>query len=286
MFGRIADLYLKGLERFPLDQLTRNYAFVDNDEFGNQARADQPKAMQIYWSEILMRAHLAAATAILRSLKWIDGASVAAKAKNLLVFSAAFRGLIESSADTFTALNAVPETFARDYSMICQAIAGKADKLVIGKEMEDTLIHYAFARKTRRSEVTPESHRARQVREYMDILERGQVPRVIECYSELCDLTHPGASSVWMFLHAKSEREFRVEPNRDEGVIRWFLSEYEDTLARLFMFAFNSPIMTLAVLNYFPLPEFHTPGLWNWDLSGIPAWRSVQRYLSGISLSV
>ncbi len=38
------------------------------------------------------------------------------------------------------------------------------------------------------------------------------------------------------------------------------------------MFAFNGPVITLNVLNYFPIEDLHTSKLLNWHLDGIPAW--------------
>jgi hypothetical protein len=43
------------------------------------------------------------------------------------------------------------------------------------------------------------------------------------------------------------------------------------------MYAFNTLALILAVLNYFPVPEFHTPGMRNWDLLGIKAWKRIRK---------
>lgn len=277
MLGEAATHYLELIdEHLTFDCLKRQYTFVDNDEFGRINHADPSKGQQLYWSELLMRCHLAAATSILRSRRWIDGVLSAARSQNLLAFAAALRGLIESAADTSDALLPIPRTLARDRARINEALRGKSKVLLLAKELEDVLIHYAYARKLNKGEQAPDSHKVRLVRDYVQVLEKGQVPRIVECYAKLCDFTHPGASSVHMWLAPKSDLELELATNREAVLIDWFLAEYEGMFLQLLMFAFNLPIVTLAVLNYFDLPGFHTPRLIGWDLSGIPLWKRIE----------
>ena len=83
------------------------------------------------------------------------------------------------------------------------------------------------------------------------------MPCFAECFSQLCDLTHPGASSVWVWLRPKGELELELATGGERETTGRFLSEYETMYVDLFMTAFNMPIITLAVLNYFPVPEYH-----------------------------
>jgi hypothetical protein len=109
--------------------------------------------MQIYWNEILGRAHLTAATAILRSRYWVDALRLGATENNLLSFAAAFRGLIESAADSWTTLRLVPVTLARDHPQILQALSGNVRmQLFLAPALEDALIHLFLC---------PTSHKAR-----------------------------------------------------------------------------------------------------------------------------
>jgi hypothetical protein len=286
MFGTLGNLHLEVINKLSLAGLRKRYTFTDNDEFRKILASDLPKSQKIYWYEILMRVHLTAATAILRSRRWIDATVTSAKAENLLAFAASLRGLIESVADTNTALISVPATLTRDYSMILSALEEKADRVFIVEQLEDTLIHYSHARKIKKSQSAPDSHRAQQLRDYISILEKGGVHRVVGCYSQLCDLTHPGASSVWMWLKAESELSFEIDTSQEQAVINWFLTEYEPMFADLFAFAFNMPIVSLAVLNHFPVSEFHTPELKHWDLSGIQAWRKIPKDFFTLPLRV
>lgn len=77
------------------------------DDYECVLREDSVRGMQVYWNEILARAHLTAVVAILRSRHWINAIVAATNDKNLLAFAAALRGLIESSADTQNALGGI-----------------------------------------------------------------------------------------------------------------------------------------------------------------------------------
>ena len=280
MFGTVGNGFLEILKKFPLTQLNKKYSFVDNEEFKKTLIADFAKGNKIYWYEMLMRSHLAASTAILRGRRWLDGIVSSVNENNLLTFAAALRGFIESSADAQTSLVSVPMTLARNYQMINKALLGQVNEPFICKELEDALIHYSHARKPKKGEAVPETQKAMKVTEYMEILLKADVPQVIKCYARLCDLTHPGATSVWMWLEGDSDLEFRINLNQDRDIIKWFLAEYELMFPDIFMQAFNGSILTLALLNLFSIAEYHTPALKKWNFSNIPAWKNIQKAIS------
>lgn len=285
LFGVDANRYLAMIDGLRLGEVKARYTFTASDEFERLVRKDPRKAMQVYWGEILVRAHWTAITAIFRNRRWISAIYSAVNDKNTLAFAASLRGLIESAADTHTALHSIPATLARDCAMIKDAILGKNDRTVfIVDQIENDLIHFAYARKLKKGEAAPANHRARTIQDYIDILERGKVQKIAECYSKLCDFTHPGASSVWLWVRPLGELELELAPDQEAETISWFLSEYSPTFLELLMFGFNGPVMTLAVLNYFPMQSHHTPALANWDLSGIPLWRKAQRNLAGLQV--
>lgn len=262
------------------------YNFTATETFRSLIENNPSRAMQIYWGEILGRAHLTAATAILRSRRWIDAVLSAVDDKNLLSFAAALRGLIESAADSSTALNTIPRTLTRYHSHILRALSGNSGRVLFTvPDAEDTLIHFSYARHLSKAEIqmAPTSHKALKVRDYIQVLEKGKVTNVIECYRTLCDLTHPGASSVWMWLRPVNELAMNLKADQDDSVIAYFLSEYRTTLVELLMFAFNPALVTLRVLNYFPLTKLHAPALENWDMSGIPLWKKCEADLKGIA---
>lgn len=274
------------IDQLDLASWNIRYTFMANEEFAQLVRNDPSRGMQVYWGEVLARAHLTAATAILRSRHWVSAVIAAAEIKNLLSFAAALRGLIESAADTSSALGQIPCTLARDHAQIMLALSGHLRHAVfISSEIEDKLIHFSYARHLTKAELatTPTSHKAMKVRDYIEVLEKGRVTNIIECYRALCDLTHPGASSVWMWLHPVNDLEMDLKVDQDDSVIAYFLEEYRRTIVELLMFAFNPAIVTLRTLNYFPLAKLHVPALENWNMTGIPLWQKCQADLTGLT---
>jgi len=282
MFGLPADKFIKMIDQLELKDISVDYKYTDNEDFCDLLIRDLSKGMEVYWKEMHGRVHLTSVTSILRSFKWISGIQSAVKENNLLVFAASLRGLIESAADTQTAINNIPVTFERDHLFVNQAVLGESNEVFIIEEIEDTLVHYSYGRKLKKGETAPHAHKAKQVRDYIKILEKAQVQHVVECYSFLCDLTHPGASSVWMWIEPAGELQLNLRTNQDSKIISGFLSEYNSMFTDLLFFAFNGPLISLALLNYFELPKYHTSALLKWDFSNIPLWQKIQPYLKGV----
>lgn len=280
-----ATRFVEMIDGLGLANSETRYTIMASDEYEHIIKNDPTKGLQIYWYEILARAHLTALTGILRSRRWLSAVVSATRDKNLLAFVSAFRGLIESAADTSSAFQGIPLTLARFHPQIIAALSGEPNRTMsLSSEMENALIHFSHARRLSKAEQkkAPSSHAARQVREYMKILEKGQITGVDECYSALCDLTHPGASSVWMWLNSVDGIEITLSAHQDESIISHFLQQYRTMMTKLIMFAFNPAIITLNILNYFPLKELHTPELLNWNLSGITLWQKCQSELKGV----
>ena len=234
--------------------------------------------MQIYWEEILSRSHLCSVTGILRTRHWVSAIACATRDKNLLSFAAAFRGLIESAADAAYSLRAVPLTLARQYSRIMDILSGESDQFLISSDLERALIHFAHARHLSGSDakIAPPHHKARHIRDYIDILEQGNVANVVQYYRAMCDLTHPGQPSVWMWLKHSQKKEIYLSTDQGESIILQYLKDSTPTIVELLMFGFNPSILTLRLLNFFPIQRLHTRQLNNWNLSSIPGWKQCQ----------
>ena len=192
---------------------------------------------------------------------------------------------MESAADAPTAFLGTPLTLAHLHSSITECLAGRATTVLVSSELENELIHYSHGRHLKRSERAnaPTSHQARRVQEYLNNIGDQNTDNVRQCYGDLCDLTHPGASSVWMWLVSEdlTGSAFRLSTHQDEALIAGFLRQHATIPLELLMFAFNGPLITLNVLNYFSIEDLHAPQLLTWNLDGIPAWTKCRDKLSG-----
>ena len=267
------ERYVKMIDGLDLANLTTRYPFQDNDEFKEIFSENQQKGMQIYWDEILSRVHLCSVTGILRTRHWISSLVSATRDGNLLSFAAAFRGFIESVADSSSSLSIVPLTLARQHSDIVEMLSGNSHHLLFSSELEGELIHFAHARYLSASEAknSPPHHKARRVQDYIDILRQGNVENVAQCYREMCDLTHPGRSSVWMWLR-QTQNTVCLSADQGGSIISHCIQENRKTFTELLMFGFNPSILTLKVLNLFPISRLHTPQIEGWNLSSISGW--------------
>ena len=113
------------------------------------------------------------------------------------------------------------------------------------------------------------------MQEYLRVFEDLNANGVARCYRFLCDLTHPGAPSVLMWLTAVDSKgsELILSTDQDQTIIWNFLELHEEVVLDVLMFAFNAPVLVLNTLNYFPIQKLHTQELLNHDLDGIAAWR-------------
>ncbi len=165
------------------------------------------RCLSIYWCEILYRTHLAAATSLIRFSQWVSGAHQSSEDGYLMALAACYRGLIESAADTWDGLGSVGVTLAENGNAVEDGLRVELAQVVMSTELEDSLIHFQFARKTRRGEDAPSSHQAKRVADYLTPLVRIE-PQFQLLYGRLCDTTHPGASSVLAFTHENPDRHW------------------------------------------------------------------------------
>lgn len=274
---RQAKPFVELVDSLSLESLTTRYTFVDNEEYLELLTRDISEGMRIYWTEVLSRAHIAAATSILRSEHWMSAVLSAYSERNALGFAAAFRALMESAADTSVGLRSTPPTLAHLQPKILEALAGSATTMFGSKKLEDDLIHYTHARFLRPDErdSLPRTHKALRPSALKDLKALGHPDKVAAAYRFLSDLTHPAAASVsiWLAPVDAAGLEFTLSPKHGEAVISAFLEVYETVLLDVLMLAFNTPVVVLITLNQFPIRELHTPALLNADLGGLAAWR-------------
>ena len=161
LFGSESAQFIDIIDQLALAKSKSKYSFMAADDYDRALREDSDIGMQVYWNEIIARAHLTAVVAILRSRHWISAVVAATNDSNLLAFAAALRGLIESSADTQSALGGIAISLAENHVNIIQALSGKlVNQCFVSKEIEDALIHFKYARHLTRAEmeIAPKTH--------------------------------------------------------------------------------------------------------------------------------
>ena len=180
------------------------YSFRALAEFGALIERDVPAAMAVYWKELLNRAHWAASGSLIRTHRWLSGLFDAFIQENLIAFCAMFRGLIESCADTAYSLGPVAPTLASSRQTIDRALRRELRTNTVAEDIESRLIHFTFARKPRNGEAIPKLHSVETITRYLSVLE-GEQPSVRRLYAELCDVVHPGASSIVGFSESTND---------------------------------------------------------------------------------
>jgi len=259
----------------------RRYEFLDMDVFNEIIRVDPARGQEIYWRELVDRAHFAATVSSVRHFRWINGCLDAANSGNYLVFCASFRGLLESTSDSFDALYRLPMYFAQNRSLITRIFAREdfGKNIMVAPEVEQSLIHFSHARKkVALTKESPAEHRAKRVTEYLQILERGRLPNVMDCYGELCEVAHPAALSLSGYIDVERDKSltvWRVMSHSDARAIRDFRQRYAPLIEQLMMFALNPVVLLLYVLDTYPLDRYRCPPVSNLCLDGIPEFLKI-----------
>jgi hypothetical protein len=260
----------------------QKYTFMDLEVFNALARQKPESAQATYWREMTMRVHLACCASLLRHGGWLNTVLLAVEKDNLFGAFSACRGFLESAADTFYSLGAVPKTLAPRLTLIRARIRERpTDTIFASRELEDRLIHFSHGRRLQRNEIAEPMHAARQMREYLDELKQGGVPDVHAYYSELCSITHPSAESVMIWFDAEKDGQEVVwqrtnVAHRDR--IEKFLLSWKKTNELVVAAAFVPALMSLRMLHKLDfLPKI--PSLKLFPLEKMPAWRELERHI-------
>ncbi len=228
------------------------YNYTSGEDF---LKIDSIAEMQlVYWSEIVQRMHVCAATSIKRVKKWYDAANSTYNADNYYGLSASLRGLVEACADTFYTAGRIIDPICTNFATIENALKGDATKVFLSESIEDELIHYVFARKISMSEkaAVPNSHAAKQVRTYLDsIADQG----VIDLYAELCQVAHPSAISLLPFLLSTKEHSLILHKELiDRQLMDNLLKRHKAAILTASNMSILPSMCILKLIN-----EFHAP---------------------------
>jgi hypothetical protein len=237
------------------------YLHLSNEEWLERAKANPVEGMRIYWTEILYRAHFCSLISMVRTKRWVDGLLSMAAAGNYLAFMANYRGFLESSADSYFSLGKVCFWLADFHVVIRHALGNHLDEPTFFPDIENALIHFVHARRLGKGETAPDEHRAKQTKEYIESLAGSPDGLVAECYSHLCNATHPAIASLLCFVNATPPADmkgFGIATDQDYGWIRSFCRDYEEVSSRLMFFGVVPPALTLRILNEFGVAEVTT----------------------------
>ena len=190
LFGIASTYLISLLNSFAQASTRKSYRIAPIAEF--DALESVAERNKIYWREILYRAHFGASAGLLRLHEWMLGAQRAYRDRNVMVLAAALRGFVEACADTVDALSDVAPTLADCHGIIRPAIAGKlTDVTALLPELENSLIHFAYARKLKR-DAGPRLHEAKTAKDYISVVAES-VPEIADSYALLCEYSHPAA---------------------------------------------------------------------------------------------
>jgi hypothetical protein len=256
-----------------------SYKYSSPEEFSQLMLNEPAQAQRIYWYELVGRAHLAAASSILRSAQWVKGVQIAYDGNLYLPFCANLRSLIESAADSLAGVTGVAETFAEIRNSVNDSLRSESNKIVTSLELENQLIHFSHGRKLEKSDDASPNHLARSARSYIDQIESLGLAHAHKLYGMLCQVTHPASDSVSHFLLATGDAEFMLLPHNDRAAITTLIQRNETLLHALLRYAFNQPIILLRVLLHIDLPEYHSDAISRLDLSGMPGWQKCAKLI-------
>lgn len=257
------------------------YKFIKDEDF---LKIDNiPESQLVYWSEIIQRLHACSATTLLRLKKWIEAIQVAFEQKNYYGFCASLRGLIEACSDSFYTLGRVIYPIAENFKQIRIATKGESNQTNLSETIENHLIHYLLARKLTRSEKDsfPDSHSAKQVREYLESLNDDNA---IELYAELCQVSHPSTMSLIPFLIEHDEYGLMLHKEQiDDTLNRNILERHRETIYNCTMYALATSLCGLKMTNHFDVPLFeslHTDEKAFISLEGHPLWVGIEEQIN------
>lgn len=204
LFGGAALGCVSMLDSFAREARLTSYRITPVSEY--EVMNDLARSNEIYWREILYRAHFAASTALLRLREWLAGALRSHSDRNVLMLAAGLRGLLEAVGDTWQGVADVAPTLADHHTVVRDALAGKlSDQLYLLPELENDLIHFAYARKKHEGEYSPRLHDAKSAHECVSVLAES-VPDVMAMYATLCEYSHPASPTVFRFATEGKDR--------------------------------------------------------------------------------
>ena len=277
LFGAEAAFLTSLLDSYARSAKPRTYRIMPLAE--STALGSIAERNQVYWREILYRAHFGACAALMRLREWLHGSKRALSDGNVLMLAAGIRGFLEAAADTWQSFSDVPSTLADCHMVVRRAIRGDlSEQLVLAPELEGMLIHFAYARKLKPSE-GPVLHNATTARDTLSLLEES-APAIGAVYATLCEYAHPAAASVFRFAKEMTHPDnVTFDPQAGLEKTREILKLSEEVGPVALALGAPPVIVTLKVLNSFAFAPVATPWADGVSLSFSDVWRELERRL-------
>lgn len=257
LFGPRADSLISLLDSFAHAAQPRSYPIMPLAQSATIQNLGERN--QVYWQEILFRAHFGACAGLLRLREWLRGSERALADGNVLMLAAGIRGFLEAAADTWQGFGDVAPSLAESHVVVRRAISGHlSEQLALAPELESTLIHFAYARKLKAGE-GPALHSAATANETVSCLLES-APSAIEVYGMLCEYSHPAAASVFRFAGDITHPDkVTFDPAAGDGKIKEILERSQEVGRAALALGIGPLLMALRVLNDFSFPAVATP---------------------------
>ncbi len=273
IFGLPGEIYPPIIQDLLEGSYNKNYQFLTSNDYKLLSEID---SNYVYWIEILYRSHWAATSNLIRYDKWFElchNSSVINP--NYIAFCSGLRGILECATDTYDALASVPLTMAQASSHIEDALLRRPTlNRLESKELEDSLIHFAFARKLTKHEDAPKSHKAKTASDYIAPLDSKGLP-LKNLYAELCQVVHPAhQSTAW--LVGVEEQYFKIQRPDDLAFILCLCERYKECIEYIQMSSVNASIFIFKVLNMLSCPELHNSSADKYDMSNSPMHKKIE----------
>ncbi|EOU1139361.1 hypothetical protein C0L85_05430 [Clostridium perfringens] len=217
---------------------------------------DMSTSMQIYWKEILLRVHFTATTSIIRNQRWLSGVISGIENKNFMIFSSALRGFLESVTDSFYSLEEFTTALPLNYKNINKAVRGELNELMSTEKLENDLLHFQMAKKSKENMFILKALPATKYIEYFD---KFNSTKTKELYSQLCEITHPASRSITCFTEeivvSDSYSYLQTTLINDSNQIEKIFDDYLSSIESLLKISLTIPFLILKILLKYDFDE-------------------------------
>lgn len=273
IFGQAGVVYPPIIQDLLESSYNKNYQFLCLEEFKLLSKSD---SNYVYWIEILYRSHWAATSNLIRHDKWYETCHNSSVINpNYIAFCSGLRGLLECATDTYDALGSVPLTLAQVSSHIEDALLRRpTSTVVLSEELENSLIHFSYARKLNKHEDAPKSHEAKTASYYIAQLDSADLP-LKRLYAELCQVVHPAhQSTAW--LVESEEQNYKIQKPDDLAFVLDLCERYKECIEYIQMSSVNISMFIFKVLNMLSCSELHNSSADKYNMSNSPLHKKIE----------